>query len=238
MKYFSFPVLPRRIFCRPWRQKVPVHFLLCGMAGALLISFGGGTLLAKCGDPFGGMILSSAAAALFLFLGFYLIPPPGRTASKIGLKKVGKRELLLAVGGVIVLLAGSAILTGIWQGILDLFHIPYVKEQALLQFAREGGLREIGALVLLTAVVIPLVEELVFRRCLYELLLKVSPSTALLGGALIFSAAHGFLAGLPGLFFIGVGLQILCNSTRNLWCSVIAHGLLNGSVILITCLTA
>jgi membrane protease YdiL (CAAX protease family) len=85
---------------------------------------------------------------------------------------------------------------------------------------------------LLTAFLVPLSEELVFRRCLYELLLKFGAPAAMVGTALIFSAAHGFLLGLPGLFFIGLVFQILCNTTRNLWCSIIAHAMLNATVLI------
>ena len=54
----------------------------------------------------------------------------------------------------------------------------------------------------------------------------------MVGTALIFSAAHGFLLGVPGLFFMGLVFQILCNTTRNLGCSIIAHSMLNATVLL------
>ena len=56
---------------------------------------------------------------------------------------------------------------------------------------------------------------------------------ALLLGSFIFAAAHGFLLGLPGLFFIGIVFQIVCGATRNLTCSILCHALLNGTVLLL-----
>jgi membrane protease YdiL (CAAX protease family) len=77
-----------------------------------------------------------------------------------------------------------------------------------------------------------------FRRCLYGLLLKIGAPAAFVGTAVIFSAAHGFLPGVPGLFFIGMVFQIVNNTTRNLWCSVICHALHNAIVITLAALTA
>lgn len=224
----------RRIFMRPWKEEVPAHFLVGAVIAVLLLSFYGGNLLAPVFGSVNGLILGSCAAVLFFFGGAFLLPPSSRGAARIGLRKVGRRELLLCAAALFVMLAGSSLLVCFWQQLLDFFNISYEKEQGLLVLAKGADSWTLLRLLLLTAVLVPFMEELVFRRCLYALLLKLGAPLAMTGTALIFAAAHGFLLGFPGLFFMGVIFQILCNVTRNLWCSIIAHSMLNASVLLIS----
>ena len=222
-----------RFYRRPWRRSVAAHWLITGIIGALLITFYCGNKLSIFTGMLNGMIIASFAAALFLLAGAFLIPPAGDGAAKIGFRKIRRKDLGLCLGALLLALIGSALISGCWQMTLDFFHIPYEKEQTLLQLVRGSDTLSLLKILLLTAAAVPLVEELVFRRCLYELLLKLGAPAAMTGGAMIFAAAHGFLAGLPGLFFIGLVFQALCNVTRNLWCSVICHALLNATVVLL-----
>ena len=223
----------RRFYRRPWRKSVPAHLLVAGIIGALLITFYFGNKLSIYTGVLNGMIIAAFAAGFFLLAGAFLISSPGEAAAKIGFRKVSRRDLGLCLGALFVALIGSALISSCWQMTLDFFHIPYEKEQSLLQLVRGSDAAVLLKILLLTAVAVPLVEELVFRRCLYEILLKLGAPAAMLGGAMIFSAAHGFPAGIPGLFFIGLVFQALCNVTRNLWCSIICHALLNAAVVLL-----
>lgn len=234
MKTFLFNPLPRSIFMRPWRVPVPLPYLITGSISALIVSFYFGGLLAPYVGTINGLLLSSAAAIL-LFAGLMALSmPPGNVCAKVGLRKVGFREFLLCVGALLIILAGSAFLTAFWQQFLEYFKIPFEKEQALLQMVRNSDMKMLLQLLLLTAVLVPVMEELVFRRALYGILLKLGASVALVGTSVIFGAAHGFLLGFPGLCFMGLVFQCVANRTRNLWCSILLHAMLNATVLLVT----
>ena len=219
---------------RPWKRSLPVPFLIGGIITVLLVSFYGGTLLAPLTGEINGLILSSCAANLLLFGAIFFFPPRGEGAARVGFRKVRKEDLLLCAEALLVMLTVSALLGFFWQQILDLFHIAYEKEQSLVQLAKGADSFVFVRIFLLTAVLVPLMEELVFRRFLYDLMLRLGSTAAFLGTAFIFSVAHGFLLGVPGLFFMGIVFQTVCNMTRNLWCSIITHAMLNASVLLTT----
>jgi membrane protease YdiL (CAAX protease family) len=225
-------ILSNRIFARPWKKDVSPPFLIGAIIIALLISFYGGTLLAPLAGTINGLLIGCTAANALLLGGAFLIPPRREGAFRLGMRRVTGKDMVLCAVALFVMLAGSMLLSFAWQQILDFFAVEYTKEQGLVQLAKEADFFTLLRLLLLTAFLVPLSEELVFRRCLYELLLKFGAPAAMVGTALIFSAAHGFLLGLPGLFFIGLVFQILCNTTRNLWCSIIAHAMLNATVLI------
>ena len=231
MKSRCFRLFSRRIYARGWRVSLPAPVLVAAILGGLLITFYGGAQLAPHMGTLAAMTVASFAASGFILFGTVLVPPAGKDAEKVGFRKIRKEDLLLIAAAVIIITPAAALLTASWQQILELFHIPYAKEQGLIQLLKGADRKEFFQLFLLTAVAVPLTEELIFRRCLYNLLLPLGGIAALAGTALIFSAAHGFLLGVPGLFFIGVIFQCLANVTRNLWNSVICHACHNAMVL-------
>lgn len=238
MKKASFKFFSRRICARPWKLPLPSPFLVTAITGGLLITFGAGTLLARWTGTVPGMILSSLGAVLFIVCGSALVPPCGKTVSKLGFRRLKKEDWHLILTAFLLITAGAVFITAFWGEVLELFHIPYTKEQGLVQLVKEGDTMTAVQLLILTAAAVPLAEELMFRRCLYELLLPLGSAAALIGTAVIFAAAHGFLLGFPGLIFIGVIFQILANVTRNLWSSILCHAFHNALVILLAYLAA
>lgn len=225
---------PRRFFMRPWRLELGGPQLIGGILCTLFISYFGAAKLVPFFGAINSAVVATAAGALFLTAMACLTSPRGFVSWKTGFRKIGVSDLKLAFAALIVVLTGSAVITGIWQQMLDHLQIPFEKEQLLVQLARTADAATFCKLLLLTAVAVPLTEELMFRRFLYELLQGLGHRTAFFATAFIFAAAHGFLLGMPGLFFMGMIFQILCNTTRNLWTSVICHSLLNASVLIIT----
>ena len=234
MKRYLFTPFPRNIFMRPWKVQVPIPYLITGSISALIVSFYFGGLLAPHTGMINALLISSAAAIVLFLLTAAVSMPLGDVCAKVGLRKVGFREFLLCVGALLIILAGSAFLTAFWQQILEYFKVPFEKEQALLQLVRGSDLATLLKLLLLTAGLVPVLEELVFRRALYSILLKLGAPVALVGTSVIFGAAHGFLLGFPGLCFMGLTFQCVANRTRNLWCSIILHAMLNATVLLVT----
>lgn len=234
MKKHSFTFFSRRMFARPWRCPVPCTILLAGVIGSLIISFYGGSRLADLTGTLNALIICSAGA-LFFFGALLAVPSPaGEVCAKIGLKKIKMKDLQLCVLALFIILPGSALLTCFWQQFLEILNIPFEKEQSLLNVVRHGNKATFLQLLVLTAGVIPCLEELIFRRGLYALLARTGPHAAMIVTALIFSVAHGFLLGVPALFFMGLTFQVICNVTRNLWCSIITHALLNATVLGVT----
>ena len=101
------------------------------------------------------------------------------------------------------------------------------KEQHLAKSLREASLSEIIIIGITTIIFAPLGEEIVFRRMLYGLLLPLGSVKALFLTSFLFSIAHFYLVGIPGLFFLAIILQLLYLHTRNLWCPIQVHMIAN-----------
>ncbi len=248
---------PRRILMRPWRRRLGAPLAVGGIVGTLLITYFGGGVCARYLGMIPGMLAASLLGSVFLLglifffpaveisgrgtirLGRPLFPPDAAGfREKILCHPPSGREFRLVVAAWLAVVLGSTVITQLWRAVLEILGLPFATEQSLVQLARMATPGDFVLLLLLTAGAVPLTEELIFRRCLPELLAPLGPRAALLLGSFIFAAAHGFLLGLPGLFFIGLVFQIVCNATRNLCCSILCHALLNGTVLLLVKIAA
>ncbi|MGH3081438.1 MAG: lysostaphin resistance A-like protein [Gaiellaceae bacterium] len=126
----------------------------------------------------------------------------------------------LAVGLLITLLIVSAVL------------------EPLLGAGEEQGLDPSGwrperapALVLnavVTALLGPLVEELLFRGIGYYLLVQFGEIAAIVVTGIAFALTHGIAVGLPIFFIIGVGLGFIRSRTNSLYPAFLLHSGFNG----------
>ena len=101
------------------------------------------------------------------------------------------------------------------------------EEQPLAESLREASLPEIIIIGITTILFAPIGEEIVFRRMLYGLLFPLGSVKALFLTSFLFSIAHFYLVGIPGLFFLAMILQLLYLHTRNLWCPIQVHMIFN-----------
>lgn len=101
------------------------------------------------------------------------------------------------------------------------------EEQPLAESLRNASLTEIIIIGITTIIFSPIGEEIVFRRMLYGLLFPLGSVKALFLTSLLFSIAHFYLVGIPGLFFLAMILQLLYLHTRNLWCPIQVHMIFN-----------
>ena len=101
------------------------------------------------------------------------------------------------------------------------------EKQPLAESLRAASLPEIIVIGMTVIIFAPLGEEIVFRRMLYGLLSPLGSVKALFLTSFLFSIAHFYLVGIPGLFFLAVILQLLYLHTRNLWCPIQAHMIFN-----------
>lgn len=234
----------RRFTRIPWRSELSCSFLLfallCGFGVALLDAFAfswiGSTL--KLGQM-GCVLLSLLGECLelstiLLIVGVY--PPGGMLCRKLGLRPLTWRDFRAVLIGVGALLPVSAVSTVIWQTMLESIGTVFQKKQELLVAVTNVPfpvLVGIGAFVI---VLVPVCEEILFRRLLFGLLRSLGFWTALVGGAALFSAAHLFLLGAPSLFLMGIAFQLVYLWRRNLAASMLMHSLVNLLAILGTLL--
>jgi membrane protease YdiL (CAAX protease family) len=81
--------------------------------------------------------------------------------------------------------------------------------------------------ILATAVLVPIVEELIFRgTCFRKWRLRWGPRVAMLLSSAVFAALH-FDGRVVATFLCGVTFVLLYTRTRSLWAPVIVHGINN-----------
>ena len=92
-----------------------------------------------------------------------------------------------------------------------------------------GGPHELAMFVVLTVVVAPVVEEVLFRGLLYlPLRAALGPVSAALGVSLLFAFIHlPALVALVPTFLLAVLLTWLMERTRTLWAPIVGHMLFN-----------
>lgn len=85
----------------------------------------------------------------------------------------------------------------------------------------------------LTALYVPVVEELAFRGAGFSLLARFGPTAAAVATGIAFGVAHGLVRGLPILVALGIGLGLLRAFTRSVYPCVALHAIFN-AISLIT----
>jgi membrane protease YdiL (CAAX protease family) len=81
---------------------------------------------------------------------------------------------------------------------------------------------------ILTALIAPVVEELVFRGIGFFLLEQFGQAAAIVVTAIAFSLTHGITEGIPVFFIIGVGLAFMRSRTKSIYPPVLMHAGFNG----------
>lgn len=96
------------------------------------------------------------------------------------------------------------------------------------------SLSELGALMILVAVVAPIVEELFFRGMLYPVLRRRwSAPVAIIVNGFLFALIHVIPILLPGLFFVGMVLAWVRERSGSVIPCIVIHALQNGTVLLV-----
>jgi hypothetical protein len=155
-------------------------------------------------------------------------------AEAFGLRNAGKRAL--ALGALVI--CGFLPLAGLLQrGSLEVLHAVGIEPvaqsavEALRSAAQGPGLL---AFVLITVVVAPLGEELLFRGVLYPAIKQAGfPRLALWGTSLLFAAIHFNLPIFLPLLLLALMLVWLYEWTGNLLAPLAAHALFNAANLVI-----
>lgn len=102
-------------------------------------------------------------------------------------------------------------------------------------FLREAGNDAAGYVIALLffAAVVPVLEEIVFRRVLYGLLERLNSWIAIVGSSLLFAAIHP--KGLMGsAFLLGLATALLYRRSRSLLPSICCHSTFNLTGVFLT----
>ena len=182
------------------------------------------------------LLFASVSGVIFLLLslaGIHFLNPGKELQKIIGAavpdaKNI--RHILFMLPA--VLLAVGAI-TWHWKYTLKKLDIPFEDTQKLLEYADFSHPETFLLLVIMAVLVVPIAEELLFRRVIFALISKFAGFNAAgFISAGIFSIAHNFTAGIPGLFLMGIIFQWLYSKSRNLSCSILLHALCNAVSIM------
>ena len=119
--------------------------------------------------------------------------------------------------------AWQLISTPLWDKLLRTLKLQYQPRQALLAECDNASLPYFLALLVLAGVLIPVVEEVLFRRLLFGVLRPLGKAAAMFATAALFAAAHGFVYGLPALFGLGLVCQWQYLHTGNLLTPAATH---------------
>jgi membrane protease YdiL (CAAX protease family) len=140
--------------------------------------------------------------------------------------KLSSLALAVAAWPVVVIVGGAAtsVVTQLFLG--GQFSNPQTRD-----FAHTGATRGILSLLLLLislGVVVPIVEETLFRGLLFPLLRRKLPYVAAVPAcAIIFAVAHGIPVLIPLLFTAGLALTMLFARTRSLYPGMLLHATQN-----------
>ena len=169
-------------------------------------------------------LLSPAAGILIMSM--MLIHFGGFPALQI--RKLTLHDITDCIRGTLLIVLCYMSVNALWKLLLQFLDIPFAENQQLMAIAENCTPLEFFFFTLLVTVPVPIAEELLFRRILFDGLQPLGTYTALLITSAVFAAVHLFPAGLPGLFIIGAGFQWIYLRQKNLLSAVFCHAMLNG----------
>lgn len=152
-----------------------------------------------------------------------------RSRRELGLCRPSPPALLVAFGTAIVLICFQAAALAPY---LALVHATGHVQAGFEDFAPHGWAAYL--LVSIAALVAaPIAEELLFRGVIFNwLTVRVGTASAAVGSGTMFGLSHGDLVLLPFLVFDGIAFALVYRYTRNLYATMIVHGLRNVIVVL------
>ena len=224
---------------RPWCVAVPWPF----MPLILLSAFGVVAAAALLLDRFlpqrlPGLLIQAilqASMVATVLLMFALIPPLGRIAGKTGMRKISLSDLKFVLLGLLLIHAWNILSMPLWNLLIQTLErsldLSFEQRQKELGICSGSSLPELLGLLALLAVLIPFVEEVVYRRLLFGVFRPLGVWPALIYTALIFAAMHGFVYGFPALLGLGIVFQWQYLRTENLWTSALTHMIFNATSV-------
>lgn len=221
---------------RPWAPDNVISrlggYLLCLYAGILL-----GTFAQKTAQPVGPSVSQMIVAALSLQGAALVLIPHFLHEQQLSWKEAfgfGNNRKQAIMLGVILACLFLPVGMGLqWLSAQVMVHLPHLQlkpqeqeavqtlEMAVTWFNRV-------ALAIVTIVLAPAAEEMLFRGILYPIIKQAGyPRLALWGTALLFAAIHLNLVTFVPLTVLALGLTLLYEKTDNLLGPITTHALFN-----------
>lgn len=157
-----------------------------------------------------------------------------------GSTKLGIDKLSVADGFIIPAFYAAIILTSavpslLWKLLLDAYGGDFSQKQEILDIIKNSPFQDRIYMFMSVCVLTPIIEEVAFRRIIFSWFRKLWKSAlpSVLITSLLFSVAHFFVMGIPGLFIMGLGFQIIYIFRRNLLSAILLHALVNSVAFLI-----
>lgn len=157
----------------------------------------------------------------------YLIVRGGPAAQLLALRR--PRSWAAAAGWMLVVIVGISIVSLV----LNPFLHPGEEQGLVPERWRPEDAAPFAANLGLTALAVPIVEELTFRGAGYSLLARFGPPLAIVGTGVLFGVAHGLVLALPVLVAFGIGLAWLRSRTGSVFPCILLHGMFNAFAVLV-----
>ena len=135
-----------------------------------------------------------------------------------------------AAGWMVLVLVGILILGAATNPLLQ----PGEEQGYVPDRWRPDDAAPFAANLALTALAVPVVEELTFRGAGYSLLVRFGRPIAVVGTAILFGVGHGLVLALPILVAFGIGLAWLRGRTNSVFPGMILHGTFNAFAVLLS----
>ncbi|MBI4881691.1 MAG: CPBP family intramembrane metalloprotease [Planctomycetes bacterium] len=104
-------------------------------------------------------------------------------------------------------------------------------QEVIQSLLDDPGLRSNPLVLLGIVVLIPLLEEILFRGLVQRALRAVlGPAPAIAAASLVFAVVHDVQSSLP-VFFVGAALGIVCEATGSVLAAAFAHSAFNGFMV-------
>ena len=163
----------------------------------------------------------------FGLLLIFLLLTPGKISESCSFRKLHPGSGLKVAGTVLFTLL-IAFICQYWSlEFFKLLGLPVSDKQPLTNILKSAPPLTVALIAVTTVILAPIGEEIIFRRMLYGILLPCGTVKALLLSAFLFSIIHFFPAGICGLFFLALFLQLLYLHTGNIRCPIQAHMFFN-----------
>ena len=202
----------------PWQADLPLASLrLIWILSALLLL---PSFVAAVGVPKNFIPLISTMAAL---------PACIADSTQLGIRKLETKDFFIIPAVYVAIILAAAFPAALWQAFLKSLGTDFAEKQEVLELIKNAAFRDRIYMFLSVCVVTPVIEEVAFRRIIFSWFRKVSKSAIppILLTSLLFSLAHFFVLGIPGLLVMGIGFQVIYLLRKNLLAAIALHAVVN-----------
>lgn len=172
--------------------------------------------------------------ALLAFFGLYRSYPEKFQEPFSRRKISGKKAFLIALYSFLIVIPILSVVTLAWSTLLEVWQIEPQLQDTVMIFAEIDNLPLLVLMILLTVVLAPISEEVLFRGCLYRFLkAKIMLLPALLVSGALFALLHHNLMSFVPLFLLGVALAYAYERSGDIKVPILMHGIFNLNTVII-----